>query len=74
KTFSKLLKLRDLAKELDCTLAQLSIAWILKNKNVSSVILGVSKLEQFEENIKAVEVKEKLSEDVTRQIETILAS
>jgi Predicted oxidoreductases (related to aryl-alcohol dehydrogenases) len=59
---------------LDCTLAQLSIAWILKNKNVSSVILGVSKLEQFEENIKAVEVKEKLSEDVMRQIETILAS
>ncbi|HBT40123.1 MAG: Aldo/keto reductase [Thermotoga sp. 50_1627] len=74
KTFSKLLKLRDLAKELDCTLAQLSIAWILKNKNVSSVILGVSKLEQFEENVRAVEVKEKLSEDVMQKIEAILAS
>lgn len=74
KTFSKLLKLRDLAKELGCTLAQLSIAWILKNKNVSSVILGISKLEQFEENIKAVEVKEKLTDDVMKQIETILVS
>ncbi|WP_041077940.1 potassium channel beta subunit family protein [Thermotoga caldifontis] len=74
KTFSKLLKLRDLAKELGCTLAQLSIAWILKNKNVSSVILGVSKLEQFDENIKAIEVKEKLTDDVMKQIETILAS
>ncbi|KAF2958934.1 alcohol dehydrogenase [Thermotoga sp. Ku-13t] len=74
KTFSKLLKLRDLAKELGCTLAQISIAWILKNKNVSSVILGVSKLEQFEENIKAIEVKEKLTDDVMKQIETILAS
>lgn len=74
KTFSKLLKLRDLAKELGCTLAQLSIAWILKNKNVSSIILGVSKLEQFEENIKAIQVKEKLTDDVMKQIETILAS
>ncbi|MEN3008319.1 aldo/keto reductase [Pseudothermotoga sp.] len=74
KTFSKLLKLRDLAKELGCTLAQLSIAWILKNKNVSSVILGVSKPEQFDENIKAIDVKEKLTEDVMKQIETILAS
>lgn len=74
KTFSKLLKLRDLAKELGCTLAQLAIAWILKNKNVSSVILGVSKLEQFDENIKAIEVKEKLTEDVMNQIEFILSS
>lgn len=74
KTFSKLLKLRDLAKQLGCTLAQLSIAWILKNKNVSSVILGVSKLEQFDENIKAIEVKDKLTEDVMKQIESILAS
>lgn len=74
KTFSKLLKLRDLAKELGCTLAQLAIAWILKNKNVSSVILGVSKLEQFDENVKAIEVKEKLTEDVMNQIESILAS
>lgn len=74
KTFSKLLKLRDLAKELGCTLAQLAIAWILKNKNVSSVILGVSKLEQFDENVKAIEVKEKLTEDLMNQIESILAS
>lgn len=74
KTFSKLLKLRDLAKELGCTLAQLAIAWILKNKNVSSVILGVSRLEQFDENVKAIEVKEKLTEDVMNQIESILAS
>lgn len=74
KTFSKLLKLRDLAKELGCTLAQLAIAWILKNRNVSSVILGVSKLEQFDENIKAIEIKEKLTEDVMNQIEFILSS
>jgi voltage-dependent potassium channel beta subunit len=72
-TFEKLEKLQKISLQLGCTLSQLAIAWCLKNPHVSSVILGVSKMEQFEENIKAVEVKEKLTDDVIAEIEKILA-
>lgn len=72
KTFSKLLKLKNISQELNCTMSQLAIAWILKNPRVSSVILGVSKMEQFDENIKAVEVKEKLNDEVMNHIREIL--
>ncbi|HEY8542832.1 MAG TPA: aldo/keto reductase [Pseudothermotoga sp.] len=72
KTFSKILKLKKISEELNCTLSQLAIAWILKNPRVSSVILGVSKIEQFDENIKAIEVKQKLSDDVMNEIQKIL--
>src|SRR6185369_4174799 len=48
--------LAAIAKELDCTLAQLALAWCLKNPNVSSVITGASRVSQVEENMKAVGV------------------
>ncbi len=73
KTFAKLEKLQTVANQLDCTLAQLSIAWCLKNPRVSSVILGASKIEQFEENVKAAQVKEKLTDEVMKRIEEILS-
>ena len=72
KTFEKLRKLQKIADQLGASLPQLAIAWILKNRNVSSVILGVSRPEQLEENLKAVEIKEKLTEDVMKEIEEIL--
>lgn len=43
---SKIDSLRPIAKSLDCTLAQLSIAWCAKNEDVSTVILGGTKSEQ----------------------------
>ena len=46
-------KLQQLAKEkLNCSLAQLSIAWIVLNKDISTAILGAKKPEQLNENIK----------------------
>ena len=46
----KLLKLKDIAeKKLNCSLAQLAIAWILANPDCSSIILGSSKVSQLEE-------------------------
>ncbi len=69
----KLKELKKVADEIGATMSQLAIAWVLKNENVSSVILGVSKLEQLEENIKAIEVKERLTDDVMGRIEEILA-
>ena len=69
----KLLKLQTLAKEkLNCSLAQLCIAWIIKNKDISTTILGAMKPEQLNENIKALDVYKKLDKDILIEIETIM--
>lgn len=68
----KVEKLRKIAKELNCTSAQLAISWILKNPHVSSVIIGISNINQLKENLKAIEVKTRLNADVEKKIEKIL--
>lgn len=50
----------DLAREFNCTPAQLAIAWCLKNKNVSSVITGASSPEQVTENMKAFSLYQRI--------------
>ena len=67
----KIKKLGKVAEDLGVSLAQMSIAWLLKNQNVSSVILGSSHVEQLRENLKAMEVVEKLTPDVVEKIEEI---
>ncbi|OGO26808.1 MAG: alcohol dehydrogenase, partial [Chloroflexi bacterium RBG_16_52_11] len=67
-------QLVPLAQELGCTLAQLAIAWCLKNPNVSTVITGASKPEQVTENIKALDVVGQLSDDVMNRIEAVLGN
>ena len=49
--------LRPIADELDLSLAQLSIAWVLRNDNVASAIIGASRPEQVSENVKAAGVR-----------------
>lgn len=53
-------------------MAQLALAWCLKNPNVSTVITGTSRVEQVIENMKALDVVDSLSDDVMDRIETIL--
>ena len=65
-------KIAELAGDLSCTPAQLGVAWCLKNPNVSTVILGASKVSQLQENLKAPDVLPMLTDDVLEQIETIL--
>jgi voltage-dependent potassium channel beta subunit len=64
--------LRPIAAELDCSLAQLALAWCLKNPHVSSVITGASSPEQVVENMQALEVVPRLTEAVMERIEAIL--
>jgi aryl-alcohol dehydrogenase-like predicted oxidoreductase len=52
------------------SLAQLAVAWVLQNPNVSSAIIGASRPEQVKENVKAAGVK--LSPEVMRRIDEIL--
>lgn len=70
--FEKVRQLSILAKELDMSMPQLAISWVLKNSDVSTAILGASKLPQLEENLKAGAGKKKLSEEVLQKIESIL--
>jgi len=71
---AKLAKVRALApiaKELSCTLAQLALAWCLKNPHVSTVITGASRPSQIKENMQAATVVPKLSPDVMARIDAI---
>jgi voltage-dependent potassium channel beta subunit len=61
-----------LAAELDMPPAQLAIAWCLKNRNVSSVILGASKPDQLRECLGAMERMPALDDDVMQRIEKVL--
>ncbi len=69
---AKVRQLSSFAEELGTSMALLAIAWCLKNKNVSTVILGASKVYQLEENLKASAVKELLTPQVMERIEGIL--
>lgn len=64
--------LKTIANELNCTQAQLAIAWCLKNPNVSTVITGASRVEQVRENMQSLGVLPKLTPEVMDKIETIL--
>jgi voltage-dependent potassium channel beta subunit len=68
----KVRMLMPVAKELECTMAQLALAWCLKNPNVSTVITGASRPQQVTENMKALEVAERITDDVMTQIDEIL--
>jgi aryl-alcohol dehydrogenase-like predicted oxidoreductase len=65
-------KLALLSKELDTSLAKLSIAWVIKNPHVSTAILGASKKEQLIENLKALDVVPLITSEVAEKIELIL--
>ena len=68
----KVIKLAGVAKTIGCTTAQLALSWCLLNPNVSTVLTGASKPSQVEENMKAIDVVDKLSPDVVETIEQIL--
>lgn len=70
----KVRQLMPIAETLGCTMAQLAIAWCLKNPNVSTVITGASRPEQVQQNMQALEVAARLTPDVLERIETILAN
>jgi voltage-dependent potassium channel beta subunit len=68
----KVRQLTALAKELDANVAQLALAWLLRLPELSSVITGASRASQVQENLKAAELKNKLTPDVLERIEVIL--
>ena len=65
-------KLIPIAKKLDLTPAQLAIAWVLQNPNVSSAIIGATKPSQIKENVKASGIK--LDTSVMQEIDKAIGS
>ena len=70
----KVRQLTALAKDIGISVTHLSLAWCLKNPNVSTVILGASRLVQLKDNLKSLDAIEKLTPKVMKSIETIVAN
>ncbi|PCH42372.1 Aldo/keto reductase [Wolfiporia cocos MD-104 SS10] len=72
---AKIKTLTDFAEnELGCKASHLALAWVAKNPNTSTIILGASKPEQIVDNLKALEVIPKLTPEIMDRIESILAN
>lgn len=69
----KVRRFTALAAELGESPAQLAIAWCLRNPNVSSVILGASRVSQLEENLRALDVVSRVEEPAWKKIEAAFA-
>jgi len=70
---AKIEKLRPIADRLDCSMAQLALAWCTKHPMVSSVITGASKPSQVVENMEALDVIGALTDDVKEEMENALS-
>ena len=68
---TKVAALAPIAEEMGVKLSNLAIAWCLLNKNVSTVILGASKVEQLEENLKSLEVLPLINQEVINKLSSI---
>jgi voltage-dependent potassium channel beta subunit len=72
-SLAKVERLRPIADELGCTLAQLSLAWCAANPNVSTVITGASRASQVVENFAALDVLPLLTPEVLTRIDAAVA-
>ena len=71
---AKVKKLSALAAKLGVSTASLSIAWCIKNPNVTTAILGATKKSQLLDNLKALDVVALLTPEISEKIETIMKS
>jgi aryl-alcohol dehydrogenase-like predicted oxidoreductase len=74
KRIEKSNQLKALAEGLGTTLPKLAIAWCLKNPNVSTVILGATKVSQLNENLDTLNTLPLLTDEVMKSIEDILGN
>ncbi len=67
-------KLVPIARDLGMDMAQMALAWCLKNPNVSTVIMGASRVEQVKQNLKALEAADLLTPEVLKRIDETLGN
>jgi voltage-dependent potassium channel beta subunit len=69
---NKVKAIKKIADDINVSLPVFGIAWCLKNRNVSTVILGASKVTQLEENLKAIDALPLLTSDVMDSVDLVL--
>ena len=69
---NKVKAIKKIADDINVSLPVFGIAWCLKNPNVSTVILGASKVSQLEENLKAIDALPLLTSDVMNNVDLVL--
>ena len=67
---SRVQQLVPLAEEAGLSMAQLAVAWVLQNDNVATAIIGASRPEQVDDNVRAAGVK--LDDDLLRKIDDVI--
>lgn len=74
-SFERLARVRELetvARELETSLATLAIAWCIRNPNVTTAILGATRETQLTENLKALDIYPKITDDIANRIDDIM--
>ncbi|CAF3451431.1 unnamed protein product [Fusarium graminearum] len=74
KMLDKIARLKPVAESLGTSQAILALAWVLKNKNVSSAITGASRPEQILESVKVFSILPKLTDEIMEEIDNILGN
>ena len=69
---NKVKELSGIASEIGLSMPVMALAWCLKDPNVSTVILGASKVEQLQQNLEAVEAQDQLTPDIMARINVVL--
>ena len=67
--YPRLRALGEIAKEIGCSQAQLSLAWAIANKDVSTCIMGATKVEQLVDNLKALDIFKKWNKSMEEKVE-----
>lgn len=73
-TISALNKFKEIADSLNCSQAQLAMAWCIANPDISTAITGATRPEQLVETVMAIEVVPKLTKEILQNIDTIFGS
>jgi aryl-alcohol dehydrogenase-like predicted oxidoreductase len=64
--------LKKVSDDLGISISQMAIAWCLKNPNVSTAILGASKVEQLDENLRSLDAVSLLTDEVMSRLDVIM--
>ncbi|MDT2046236.1 L-glyceraldehyde 3-phosphate reductase [Priestia aryabhattai] len=73
KVVNQVQRLHQIAQERDQSLAQMALSWVLRDGNITSALIGASRVSQIEENVAALHNRS-FTQDELRQIDTILNS
>ncbi len=70
----KVKALKNISEKIGLSVSVFSLAWCLKNPNVSTAILGASKVSQLEENLKAIDALEKITSEIMQQVDEVMGN